>query len=110
MNRADQAFRALGDPVRMRIVTALARPGAICCSAEDQVCACDLEPLLDLAQPTISHHMKVLIDAGLVSARKSGRFVYYRLNRRRFRALSARLADLVGDDDAAPDAQSGIAA
>ena len=100
MNGTDQAFKALADPVRMRIVTLLARPGAICCSAQDLVCACELEPLLDLAQPTISHHMKVLIDAGLVTARKSGRFVYYRLNRRRFHALARHLVRLVGEDAA----------
>jgi len=100
MNGSDQAFRALADPVRMRIVTLLARPGAICCSAQDQVCACDLEPVLDLTQPTISHHMKVLIDAGLVSARMSGRFVYCRLNRRRFHALAEHLVHLVGEDAA----------
>jgi len=93
----DNVFRALADPTRVRIVVALARPKALCCSAADQVCACDLERLLDLTQPTISHHMKTLVQAGLVEARKSGRWVHYRLNRTCLRALATQLAELAGD-------------
>lgn len=96
MTSFDLAFKALGDPARMRIIATLARPDAVCCSPEDQVCACDLERLLQLSQPTISHHMKVLTDSGLVAARKSGRWVYYRLDRAGFQALAAWLADLAG--------------
>jgi len=98
MDALDAMFKALADPARVRIVTALARPDALCCSAADHVCACDLEKLLDLAQPTISHHMKILVQAGLVEARKSGRWVYYRLARGQFSALADRLTELAGDD------------
>ncbi|MBI2292747.1 MAG: winged helix-turn-helix transcriptional regulator [Betaproteobacteria bacterium] len=95
-------FKALADPTRVRIVMLLARPDALCCSAADQVCACDLERLLGLAQPTISHHMRTLVQAGLVEARKSGRWVYYRLNRNRFSAVARHLAELVGDTGDSP--------
>jgi ArsR family transcriptional regulator len=102
MEAVDILFKALADPARMRIITALARPEALCCSAADQVCACDLEKLLDLAQPTISHHMKILVQAGLVEARKSGRWVHYRLARSRFTALADHLTALAGDDTGPP--------
>jgi ArsR family transcriptional regulator len=102
MDTPEILFKALADPARVRIVTALARPEALCCSAADQVCACDLERLLGLAQPTISHHMKILVQAGLVEGRKSGRWVYYRLNRNRFSALAEHLTALAGDDAPPP--------
>jgi len=97
MDRPDLSLKALGDPVRTRIIEALSRPEAVCCSTEDQVCACDLERIVGLSQPTVSHHMKLLTDAGLVQARKSGRWVYYRLDRDRFQALAAYLIALAGE-------------
>ncbi|MGH7071431.1 MAG: ArsR/SmtB family transcription factor [Acetobacteraceae bacterium] len=96
------ALKALGDPVRLRIVAALARPDAACCSIADRMCACDLERLLELAQPTISHHMKILCDAGLIESRKAGKFVFYRLNRTQFHKLAGWLAELVGEAKAGP--------
>ena|SRR5215210_1189179 len=65
-------FKALADPSRVAIVNRLA--GA------DEVCVCDFTATLGLAQPTVSHHLKVLRQAGLVEvARKRGTWVYYRL-------------------------------
>jgi ArsR family transcriptional regulator len=65
-------FKALSDPSRVAIVNRLA--GA------DEVCVCDLIGTLGLAQPTVSHHLKVLREAGLVEvSRKRGTWVYYRL-------------------------------
>ncbi|MDA8048810.1 MAG: metalloregulator ArsR/SmtB family transcription factor [Rhodospirillales bacterium] len=90
-------LKALADPVRLRIVEMLARPDAACCSIADRVCACDLERLLGLTQPTISHHMKRLSNAGLVEARKAGKYVFYRLNRTRFHTLAAWLEELAGE-------------
>jgi len=66
-----ERFRALADPTRLEIVNRLA-----CC---DECCVCDLNAAFDLAQPTISHHLKVLRDAGLVSATRRGTWAYYRL-------------------------------
>jgi ArsR family transcriptional regulator, arsenate/arsenite/antimonite-responsive transcriptional repressor len=67
-------FRALGDPARVRIVNVLATAGG-------EVCGCDLTEALDLAQPTVSHHLKKLHDAGLLDREQRGRWAYYSLNR-----------------------------
>src|SRR6476469_5814068 len=64
-------FKALGDPTRVAIVNRLA--------AADEVCVCDFVAALDLAQPTISHHLKVLREAGLVESSRRGTWAYYRL-------------------------------
>lgn len=82
------AFKALGDPARIRILEFLWRPDAECCSLEDKVCACDVETMLGLSQPAVSHHMKILVQAGLVLSGKEGRWVYYRINRPRFREIA----------------------
>ena len=73
-------FKALADPNRLRILQILRNP--VCCAVdrESGMCACDIESQLDLSQPTISHHMKVLKEAGLVEAEKIGPWVWYRRN------------------------------
>lgn len=88
------AFKALGNPVRWQIATFLARPIRSCCSREDGVCACDLETFLGLSQPTVSHHMKHLVDAGLVQSERRGRWVYYELRPEALGAMSAVLDEL----------------
>jgi ArsR family transcriptional regulator, arsenate/arsenite/antimonite-responsive transcriptional repressor len=88
MINTHSAFKALGDPARIRILEFLWRPEAECCSFEDKVCACDVEGILGLSQPAVSHHMKILVQAGLVTSEKDGRWVYYRINRPRFRELA----------------------
>src|SRR5215467_15790694 len=68
-----QVFKALGDPVRLRLVSLIgARAGG-------EVCVCDLTSAFDLSQPTISHHLKVLREAGLIDSERRGTWVYYRL-------------------------------
>src|SRR6266576_5504005 len=64
-------FKALADPARVAIVNRLA--------AADEVCVCDFVAALDLAQPTVSHHPKVLRDAGLVESSRRGTWAFYRL-------------------------------
>ncbi|HEX6977997.1 MAG TPA: metalloregulator ArsR/SmtB family transcription factor [Alphaproteobacteria bacterium] len=91
MDDVASVFKALGDPARVRILEFLMRPDAECCSREDRVCACDIENMLGLSQPAVSHHMKILVQAGLVTAEKEGRWVYYRIHRRRFRELAQYL-------------------
>ncbi len=98
------AFKALGDPARIRILEFLWRPEAECCSFEDKVCACDMETVLGLSQPAVSHHMKILVQAGLVLSEKDGRWVYYRLNRQRFREVAQWLGQF-GKPGAAPTAR-----
>jgi ArsR family transcriptional regulator len=66
-----KAFAALGDPVRLRLVSLLM-------TAEGgQVCACDLVEPVGKSQPTVSHHLKVLREAGLVSATRRGQYIWY---------------------------------
>jgi ArsR family transcriptional regulator len=64
-------FKALADPTRVAIVNSL--------SAADEVCVCNLTATFDLSQPTISHHLKILREAGLVESTRRGTWAYYRL-------------------------------
>lgn len=83
-----QVFKALGDPARVRIVNLLAK------SAEP-VCICNLIQPLGLSQPTVSHHMKRLLDAGLVERQQRGKWAYFNLVPEAVRTL-ASVADLKG--------------
>jgi ArsR family transcriptional regulator len=65
-------FRALGDPARVKIVNLLATTDA-------PVCACEFEPALGLSQPTVSHHLKKLTDAGLLERERRGKWAYFSL-------------------------------
>ena len=68
-----QVFKALGDPVRLRLLSLIgAHQGG-------EVCVCDLTTAFDLTQPTISHHLKVLREAGVITSERRGTWVYYRL-------------------------------
>jgi ArsR family transcriptional regulator len=64
-------FRALGDPVRLQLLSRVAS------HAGGEACVCDLSVGLDLTQPTISHHLKVLREAGLLACERRGTWVYY---------------------------------
>ena len=66
-------FKALADPTRVALVNRLAAAG------DGEICVCDLTAVFDLGQPTISHHLKVLRDAGLVVAERRGKWAYYRI-------------------------------
>jgi ArsR family transcriptional regulator len=81
-------FRALGDPARVRIVNVLA-------TNDEPVCICNLTEPLGLTQPTVSHHMKKLLDAGLVTREQRGRWAYFTLTDDAAATL-ARVADLRG--------------
>jgi ArsR family transcriptional regulator, arsenate/arsenite/antimonite-responsive transcriptional repressor len=65
--------KALGDPIRMQLVDVLRRNAG-------QVCVCELVPLFDLSQPTVSHHLKVLREAGIVGSERRGLWAYYYVN------------------------------
>src|SRR6476646_10297283 len=75
-----QSFAALADPIRLRLLSFVA-------SADDEVCACDLVEPSGRSQPTVSHHMKILVDAGLVTREKRGLWVWYRAVPSRLDAL-----------------------
>ena len=79
-------FKALGDPVRLRLISLIgARQGG-------EVCVCDLTSAFDLTQPTISHHLKVLREAGLITSERRRTWVYYRLVPAALDRMSALLA------------------
>lgn len=68
-----KVFKALADPVRLRLLSLIAsRQGG-------EICVCELTPAFDLSQPTVSHHLKLLRQAGLIDGERRGTWVYYRL-------------------------------
>lgn len=81
-----KAFAALGDPVRLRLLSLLMTADG------GQVCACDLVEPVGKSQPTVSHHLKVLRDAGLVSATRRGTYIWYAVVPEQVAALRAVLA------------------
>ncbi len=83
-----ELFKALADPARVRIVNALA-------TSDEPVCACEFEPALGLSQPTVSHHLKKLTDAGLLEREQRGKWAYFSLKREAVETLAA-VADLKG--------------
>ncbi|HET9027473.1 MAG TPA: metalloregulator ArsR/SmtB family transcription factor [Trueperaceae bacterium] len=84
-------LKLLGDPTRFKILQFLAEPVESYCTRDDGVCGCDLETYLKLTQPTVSHHMKQLVDAGLVTGERRGRWVYYELQPAALRELAGAL-------------------
>ena len=76
-------FKALADPTRVAIIN--------CLSAADEVCVCNLTETFDLSQPTISHHLKILREAGLVESSRRGTWAYYRLVPESIEALRGAL-------------------
>ncbi|ONI88196.1 transcriptional regulator [Actinosynnema sp. ALI-1.44] len=82
-------FKALGDPIRLRLLSLIT-------SAGRETCVCDLTSAFDLAQPTISHHLKVLREAGLVDCERRGTWVYYWPLPEALRELAAVLTTSIG--------------
>jgi ArsR family transcriptional regulator, arsenate/arsenite/antimonite-responsive transcriptional repressor len=83
-----ELFRALGDPARVRLVNILA-------TADEPVCMCNLIEPLGLSQPTVSHHAKKLVEAGLVEREQRGKWAYFSLKRDAVEKLAV-VADLKG--------------
>lgn len=79
-------LKAIADPVRLRLLSLVAS------HADGEACVCDLNDAFDLSQPTVSHHLKLLHEAGLLHREKRGVWVYYRVNP----AALADLAALLG--------------
>lgn len=80
-------FKALGDPVRLRLMSMIASHDG------GEACVCDLTGTFDLSAPTISHHLKVLRESGLVSSERRGTWVYNRANA----DVVSRMAALLGE-------------
>ncbi len=83
-----KAFAALSDPARLRLLSLIA--------ATPEVCACELVEPLGKSQPTVSHHLKVLFEAGLVTREKRGTWVWYAIEPDRLEALRSALGQPVG--------------
>jgi ArsR family transcriptional regulator len=87
-----QAFKALGDPIRLQLMSMIASaPGG-------EICVCDLTPAFTISGTTVSHHLKVLREAGLVDAERRASWVYYRPRP----ALMGQLSALLAIDQAVP--------
>ena len=78
-----RVLAALGDPVRLRLLSLVA--------AQDEVCSCDLEDPLDRSQPTVSHHTRILAEAGLIVGDRRGRWTWWRVVPERLTALRRAL-------------------
>ncbi len=80
-----EALKVLADPARLRLLSLIA-------AAQDgEACACDLVEPIGRSQPTVSHHLSVLVEAGFLTREKRGRWAWYRLDRDRVRSLGALL-------------------
>jgi ArsR family transcriptional regulator, arsenate/arsenite/antimonite-responsive transcriptional repressor len=83
--RMAQVAKALGDPVRLQLVDILRKHAG-------KVCVCELVPLFDLSQPTVSHHLRVLREAGIVGSERQGLWAYYFVIPDALKELSAWLS------------------
>jgi ArsR family transcriptional regulator len=90
-----RVFKALGDPVRLRLLSLIAS------HAGGEACVCDLTDVFDLTGPTISHHLKVLREAGLITGERRGTWVYYRVQPDVLGRLSAVLVPGAATPDVA---------
>jgi ArsR family transcriptional regulator len=99
-DQVDLVFRALASSTRREIIRLLATSGdgaeSPGCCLPSEVCACVFAEKLGIGAPTVSHHMKALIEAGLVTSEKRGQWVYYRLVSATVKAVAAELLALVG--------------
>lgn len=80
-----RGFNALGDPVRLRVLSMLAA------ASGGEICVCNFVGPLGRSQGTISHHLKILVEAGLVHGDRRGRWVWYSLDRERLASLRAAI-------------------
>lgn len=82
--RLAEDLQLLAHPIRLQLLDVLARN-------EGRVCVCDLEAAVSVKQPTVSHHLRILREAGIVDAEKSGQWMFYRIRREALEALRERL-------------------
>jgi ArsR family transcriptional regulator len=87
-----ESFDLLAHPVRLQLLDVLARN-------EGRVCVCDLEAAVPVKQPTVSHHLRLLREAGIVESEKVGQWVYYRIRREPARDLRQRIAAVLATLD-----------
>jgi ArsR family transcriptional regulator len=85
--RASAVFHALADPIRVGIVTLL--------SGHDKLCVCEIVEAFRVGQPTVSHHLRVLREAGLVDVERRAQWAYYGLRRDALKAVAGQLVELL---------------
>jgi ArsR family transcriptional regulator, arsenate/arsenite/antimonite-responsive transcriptional repressor len=95
-----RVFKAMGDPVRLRLLSLIAS------HAGGEACVCDLTEVFDLSGPTISHHLKVLREAGLIIGERRATWVYYRIRPEVLEALASVLVPAA--PDTVPDELEGV--
>jgi len=78
-------LKALADPVRLRLVSMIAT------SATGEICACDLPAILDRSQPTVSHHLSQLVNAGILEREQRGKWAWFRMRAGRLEAIQTAL-------------------
>ncbi|MGM0471580.1 MAG: ArsR/SmtB family transcription factor [Bacillota bacterium] len=88
-------LKSLADEKRLRIINLLA--------GVDELCVCDLTEQLALSQPNMSHHLKLLKEAGLITAAKRGRWVYYSLNHEELAKVTEELQSIISSDGSETD-------
>ncbi|MGH2403260.1 MAG: ArsR/SmtB family transcription factor [bacterium] len=81
------ALQALGDETRLKMIQLLAR--------HDSLCVCEIQEAFELGQPTVSHHLKILRDAGLVDAQRRGKWAYYALRRDALKDITQNIQALI---------------
>lgn len=82
-----EVLKALADPVRLRLVSIIAT------AESGEVCACDLPELVDRSQPTVSHHLSLLVRAGVLEREQRGKWAWFRVRRDQLAALSDALVN-----------------
>ncbi|WP_183094395.1 ArsR/SmtB family transcription factor [Nocardioides stalactiti] len=81
-------FKALGDPTRVKLLSLIAA------AEQGEACICDMTEPVGLSQPTVSHHMRLLVEAGLATREQRGKWAYYRVAPDALRALASALAPI----------------
>jgi len=89
----NRRLQAIADPTRRKILHALKERGGCSIGRDVGLCASDIEERVHLSQPTISHHMSILREAGLVEAQKLGQWMWYRRNEPALREFARRLRE-----------------
>jgi ArsR family transcriptional regulator len=92
-----EVLKAIADPVRLRLVSIVAT------AAAGEICACDLPALVERSQPTVSHHLSVLVKAGILAREQRGKWAWFRLHPERLDASASVVVGAIRDDpDRAP--------
>jgi ArsR family transcriptional regulator len=90
LRELEDVFAALGDATRLKILKII---------ADEELCSCEVQAALELTQPTTSHHLGILERAGLLSSRRNGKWVFYKIANAQVKNLITKGFSLVGDAD-----------